>query len=159
MTLDEITQTAINPALDWLPGKMDSTEARLMMLTIGLQESQFIYRRQMGNGPARSFWQMERGGAVTGVLTHGATKSLALSACSMCGVAPTPQSVWEAIEFDDVLAAIFTRLNLWWAPGALPTIDDAAGAWAYYMNTWRPGKPHRHTWDGYYAQSRACLGV
>ncbi|WP_440466979.1 hypothetical protein ACKI1H_27705 [Pseudomonas sp. YH-1] len=28
-----------------------------MLLAIGLQESRFTYRRQMGNGPAKFFWQ------------------------------------------------------------------------------------------------------
>lgn len=159
MTLDEITISALNPAFDWLPAKMDTPVARLQMLTTGLQESKFEHRRQLGNGPARGFWQFERGGAVAGVLTHSATKRFALDACGMQGVAPTPQAVWDAIEFDDVLAAIFARLNLWWAPGTLPAIGNAAGAWDYYMYTWRPGKPHRQTWDGYYAQARAYLGV
>ena len=56
MTLDEITRTAIDPALELFPKHMDSPQARVMLLSIGLQESRFEYRRQMGNGPARGFW-------------------------------------------------------------------------------------------------------
>ena len=61
MTLSEIRERAIAPALALLPARMSSREAEIMLLAIGLQESLFVPRRQMGNGPARSFWQGELG--------------------------------------------------------------------------------------------------
>ncbi len=45
MTLSEITQRGIDPALALLPVRMDTFEARIMLLTIGQQESRFEYRR------------------------------------------------------------------------------------------------------------------
>lgn len=53
----------LDPALKLLPS-MDSVRARMMLLAIGLQESRFEHRRQLGNGPARGFWQFESGGGV-----------------------------------------------------------------------------------------------
>ena len=47
----------LDPAAKLLPG-MDSAKARVMLLAIGLQESRFEHRRQIG-GPARGFWQFE----------------------------------------------------------------------------------------------------
>lgn len=55
MTLDEITRQAVRPALAIL-GLKDTPEALVLLLTIGLQESEFGVRRQYGNGPGRSFW-------------------------------------------------------------------------------------------------------
>lgn len=39
--------TAIYPAFEILPLRMDSTEAAVMMLAIGLQESRFEHRVQL----------------------------------------------------------------------------------------------------------------
>ena len=55
MTLDTIIKTAIDPAMALLKGVPDSRESRCLLLAIGLQESRFEHRRQMGNGPARGF--------------------------------------------------------------------------------------------------------
>lgn len=145
MTLDEIMAAGIEPALAWLPPKMTSAEAKVEMLTIGLQESRFEHRWQVLNdptkkGPARSFWQGEQGGGmVAGVMSHPATSALARAACEAHGVAFTTGAVWAAIENNDVLAAILARLLLWSEPGALPLVTDEAGGWALYLRAWRPG--------------------
>lgn len=150
---------SINEAFALLPSKMDSKEARLMLLAIGLQESRFQHRRQLvGNpprptGPATGFWQFERGGGVVGVLQHHASRDHARTLCAARGVELVSQSVWQALQHDDVLAAGFARLLLWTDPFALPALGDAQGAWDLYLRTWRPGKPHRHTWDALYQQA------
>ncbi|MCY1284473.1 hypothetical protein D9M69_169110 [compost metagenome] len=158
MTLSEIRERAIAPALAMLPARMSSREAEIMLLAIGLQESRFVHRRQMGNGPARSFWQGELGGGmVTGLLRYhdDRVRDLAVGLCAVRGVDPSPRAVWDAIERDDVLAAGLARLLLWTDPGRLPALGDADGAWQLYVRTWRPGKPHRSTWDDLYGQALA----
>lgn len=151
---------SINEAFASLPSKMDSKEARLMLLAIGLQESRFQHRRQLvGNpprptGPATGFWQFERGGGVVGVLQHRASRDHARNLCAVRGVEPVSQSVWQALQHDDVLAAGFARLLMWTDPFALPKLGDVNGAWDLYMRTSRPGKPHRSTWNDFYAQAQ-----
>lgn len=152
MTLSEIIKTAINPALALLPAKMDTPEARILLLAIGLQESRFEHRRQIvGNpprptGPAKSFWQGERGGGmVRGVRLHAATRSIAAELYRARGVAPSDAAIWEAIQFDDVLAAGLARLLLWSDPQRLPALGDEDGSWALYLRTWRPGAYDRGT--------------
>lgn len=156
--LDTITRQAINPALALLPAKMDTPEARVMLLAIGQQESGFMARVQKlaggGRGPAHGFWQMERGGGVLGVLTHPATKFIAAEICEKRGVAPNSQDVWDALEHDDVLAAVFARLLLWTDRLQLPAVGNVAGAWDLYLRTWRPGKPRLETWGECHAQAR-----
>src|SRR5690606_26202246 len=159
MTLAEIRASAIAPALELLPDRMASDEAIVMLLAIGLQESRFQHRRQLvGNpprptGPATGFWQFERGGGVVGVLQHHASRDHARTLCAARGVEPVSQSVWQALQHDDVLAAGFARLLLWTDPFALPLLGDAQAAWDLYIRTWRPGKPHRQTWDALYQQA------
>lgn len=151
MTLDEITKTAILPALS-LIGVKNTQEALVELLAIGLQESRFIYRRQIG-GPARSFWQFEQGGGVNGVLNHQVTQVKARALCAAREVDATPVAVYNRLEHDDVLGAGFARLLLLSDPRPLPGLGKADDAWAYYLRNWRPGKPHPQTWPGFYQQA------
>lgn len=163
MKLSEIITDAIDPAYALLPARMASTEATVQLLATGLQESRFEYRRQMGNGPARSFWQFERGGGVKGVMSHPASAAHMQALCEARGVPFTMMDIWQSMEFDDVLAAGAARLLYWTDPKALPSARDGAewanAAWALYLRTWRPGKPHRETWDANHAAARRELGV
>ena len=100
---------AVNESLRLLPPAMGSKEARAMLYAIGLQESRFTHRAQVidggGKGPARGYWQFERGGGVTGVLRHPASRFWMNSACNARNVPAQPMNVWLALETDDVLAA------------------------------------------------------
>lgn len=153
MTPAEIIQTAYLPAIAII-GVQDTAKARVQVLAIGLQESRFQFRRQMGNGPAMSFWQMERGGGVRGVLSHATSKARAVTLCAERRVNPDEMSVWLALENDDVLAAGFARLLLLTDPRALPDVSDVVGAWNCYERNWRPGKPKIATWAGNHKQAR-----
>lgn len=171
--LKNIIETAINPALALLPGAMDTPQARVMLLAIGLQESRFEHRFQVvqgkpgAKGPARGFWQFERGtrasrGGVWGVWLHEASRFWLASLCRARGVEFEPGAIYAAIETDDVLAAGVARLLLFTDPLRLPAVDDVGGAWALYAKRcWRPGRPHRSTWDAFHDQARAAvtLGV
>lgn len=152
MTLSEIRERAIAPALELLPARMSSPQAEIMLIAIGLQESGLIHRHQIG-GPAKGFWQFEQGGGVRGVLRHHSSREHAQAVCRARNVIATESAVYAALEHDDVLAAAFARLLLWTDPKPLPAIGDEQGAWDLYLRVWRPGKPHRHTWDALYEQA------
>jgi hypothetical protein len=160
--LDSIIHTAINPAFKLLPAKMDSDAARVMMLAIGLQESRFQYRFQKVNGnpyakgPARGFWQFERGGGVVGVCSHRHTRDLAEAVCKTQGVPFDSSMIHARLEFDDVLAAAFARLLLWADSKPLPGVDASHDeAWDCYVRSWRPGRPHRSTWNEFHSAARS----
>lgn len=156
LRLANIVETAINPALALLPPRLDTPEARVLLLAIGMQESRFEFRRQLGDGPARSFWQDELGtkatrGGVTGVYLHSASGELLRLLCRERGCEFDPRCIWEAIEHDDVLAAGLARLLLLTDAKPLPKVGDEAGAWETYLRVWRPGKPKPRTWPKCYA--------
>ena len=155
--LKTVLDTAIAPALALLPANRDTREARVMLLAIGLQESRFLHRRQI-KGPAVGFWQFERGGGVRGVLAHASSWADARAVCALRDVEPTTTDVYNSLPHDDILAAAFARLLLWTDPQRLPSLGDADGAWALYLRTWRPGKPHPETWPALYAQALAAVG-
>lgn len=156
VALDRVLRDMIEPAFRELPARMASDEARVMLLAIGLQESRFVHRVQMPlrpgmpPGPARGFWQFERGGGVAGVLTHPASRDVAAAVIDKRGIPNESRAVWTALAEDDVLAAIFARLLLFTDPAPLPAIGRAEQAWACYNRNWRPGKPHPQTWPALY---------
>lgn len=142
----------INPALEWLEGQADilpggkpmgsRDEAKVLLLAIALQESGLQDRRQIG-GPAAGLWQFERAG-ILGVATHQATRQLAAHACRTFLVVPVVREVHDALEYHDMLAAIFARLLLYSDPEILPA--NEAAAWDLYLRCWQPGRPRPHHW-------------
>lgn len=86
---------------------------------------------------------------------HTATSTAAAALYQARGVPARDAAIWDAIENDDVLAAGLARLLLWSDPGRLPAVGDADAAWALYLRTWRPGKPHPETWPELYARAVA----
>jgi hypothetical protein len=172
LTLAEITARGIDPALRLLPPKMDTPEARVMLLAIGLQESDFRDRRQLvtvtrngkrvtvPEGPAKSFWQAEvTGGMVHYVPRHPATKDLAAYLCESRQVAFEDPAIWNAIESDDVLAAGLARLLLYSDAKPLPALGKRLTAWDYYKRNWRPGKPKPEKWPVCYERAMEFLAA
>lgn len=157
--IDPAILDAVDAALIALPVGMNTQAARVALLAIGLQESRFEHRRQLVGkpalpvGPAKGFWQFERGGGCIGVVTHRSSAPHVIAACGRHGIEPTSRAIWDAIEHNDVLAATMARLLLYTDPRKLPALGDAQGLWDYYIDTWRPGKPHRKTWLDCYAQA------
>jgi hypothetical protein len=163
--LESVLHSAIAPALALLPARMESPQAHVQMLAIGLQESRLKFRFQKTSdpytkGPARGLWQFERAGGVRGVMTHKSSADLARWICVERGVLFDDVLIHARLEFDDVLAAAFARLLLWTDPKPLPGLDaDHEAAWLCYIRNWRPGKPHRDTWDEFHAQALAQIAT
>lgn len=155
MILKTVNDNYITPALQILPKNMDSAAARVMLLAIGLQESRLIHTHQIG-GPAHGYWQFEKGGGARGVMNHPSSRNSAQTLCVRRGVQFELNAVFDAIENDQVFAAGFARLLLWTDPRALPT--SAQDGWDCYIRNWRPGKPHRQTWDAFYKQAQDFIG-
>lgn len=169
-----VLRVCIDPALAMLPSRMNSPEARVLMLAITGQEADFHHRWQvydrakpLAMGAARGLGQFERGGGVKGVLTHASSKVHAIEACHRLGITPTVDAVYNALHANDVLAGVFIRLLLWTSPRALPAVGDVEGAWQAYLREWRPGawtnggtaqrEALRRKWSSYYATALATL--
>lgn len=149
-------------ALAVLPARMDSPEARAQLLAITLQESKARARRQIVKGgklgPARGLWQFERIG-IQGVLEHRLTRGILQSALEqlLYKRTLTPTDLHLIVEHNDVVAAVFARLNLWPLRPALPTRGQVEEGWQQYLRAWRPGKPHPATWPGNFAAAWALV--
>ena len=146
MTPEFINRWILPAAFSLLPAEYDTPAARRLMIAIALQESRFKARRQMGQGPARSFWQFERIG-VEGLLVKvdkAKTASRLADICNAMGVRPVVDDIHAAIEHNDILAACCARLLIFTHQNPIPTDRDLA--WAYYLKLWRPGKAKPESW-------------
>lgn len=145
MTPQQFLDLAIVPAATLLPRSWDTAEARALVIAIALQESGLQHREQIG-GPARGYTQFEKGGGIKGVLTHPVSRPFADRVCRALDIPASADDVYEAITFNDVLCAAFSRLLLRTSPLDLPIIGDVMSGWRIYVSCWRPGKPHPQTW-------------
>lgn len=152
--LPYISRVVVPAAMSMLPPTFDSPAARANLLAICLQESRCEHRRQI-RGPALSFWQAESGGGFRGVLNHHATREIARNVLRAMAYGDPDPSDFQAIEDNDILACIGARLLLYTHPRHLPPREAPHYAWQYYLDTWRPGKPHVETWEPFYAQAWA----
>jgi len=157
MTPDYLLTNSIDPALallERLSGLVPNAQARVLVLAIAGQESGWVARRQIG-GPARSFWQFEKGGGVAGLFNVARIRLQAL--CSELAVPFNDTDVFEAMAWNDTLAAGMARLLLWSDPAPLPNVGDVNGSWAYYERNWRPGAPHPEVWPARYATAMGLV--
>lgn len=164
MKPNRLLQTAIYPALLELDGMgiPTSPKAARFLLAIAIQESGLANRRQVGQGgaetgPAVSYWQGEVTGGMILVLKHAATKVRMADLCAAYNVGATPQALWEAIRYQDIVAAAAARLLVFTLPGALPVTED--DGWQQYLSAWRPGRPHRERWGPAWKLATETVGV
>jgi hypothetical protein len=159
--IEQILQATFPAVRLLLPAMMTDPRALAMLIAIGLQESKFEHRRQENFGPARGFWQFEKGGGVRGVLRHVDSRDHALRILRQLryghlieagGKAKTAE-VHYALHDNDTLACAFARLLLYTVPASLPSRDDPREGWAQYLEAWRPGKPRPATWPAYFNQA------
>lgn len=140
-TPEAVLQSVIPAALALLPDRLRSDRADVMLLAIGLQESNLGDRRQGSvtrPGPARGLWQFEVSG-VNGVMQHPATEQLLRNVCAKRGAPWQNRSIHLQLEQDDLLACAVARLLLWTDAHALPEIGALDDAFDCYRRNWRPG--------------------
>jgi len=173
MTPENFYARIVNPCLDYMATSPTiavprSKAADILVMTIAGQESRWEHRRQIGIGQyypqsvgARGYWQFEStwGGPVAlNDVIQKAPAQLAV-VCKMLEIPTDELALYEACAWNDMLACALARLNLWIHPAPLPAVGAKEAAWQYYIAQWKPGAPHRHTWDGYYDQAVAAVGT
>jgi hypothetical protein len=163
MIPDTFFSRIVEPTLKWMDASPSVSipvrdSARVIVTAIAGQESGWAARKQVG-GPAHGYWQFERGGGVAGLFGHSATKVKLGTVCASLDILYDIDTVYEAMTWNDTLACAMGRLLLYSDPAPLPAVGDKEGAWQYYLRNWRPGMPHRASWDGRYDQSVAAIGI
>ncbi|MBF0341097.1 MAG: hypothetical protein HQL95_09085 [Magnetococcales bacterium] len=105
-----------------------SSAAEELVLGIAVQESGLHYLTQLGGGPARGLWQMEKAthDDIWTNFLHGHTK-LGLNI-----LGPYPKPDHSRLAWDLVYACGMCRAHLLRCPDALPTAGDLKGQAAYW---------------------------
>lgn len=166
MTPIFVLQNSIDPAFKLLGSITNITSddrARVLALTIMGQESGWTDRRQIGEYEpgiyqeegARGLAQFERLGAVTQLINRSDIAAL----CAALDVPRNVDDVYEAIAWNDWLAAGMARILLWQDPAALPAVGDVSTGWNYYLRNWEPGAPRPADWPGFYSQALAAINA
>lgn len=166
-------KTIVEPTLQWMAGSPAinvplSVSGRILVVAVAGQESRWKDRRQIGitsyypqRVGARSYWQLEStwGGpvAINDVIVK--TPRQLASVCGALDIPVDEMALYEACAWNDTLACAMARLNLWQDPAPLPAAGDKEGAWQYYVRNWKPGVPHRSSWDAVYDQSVAAVSA
>ncbi|QDH16510.1 hypothetical protein [Swingsia samuiensis] len=107
--------------------------ARLNLVTgIGLAESNYIWMKQLNNGPALGFWQMEP-------FTHDDLWKNSLIAPCRSRIAYGLHQLLHGVEpassqmiTNPLYGAGMCAVKVWLAPQSLPAADDAVGMSAYH---------------------------
>ena len=154
MMIETLKSYVIPAALELLPEKMNSPEAKALLTAICLQESGFKHRRQVG-GPALGLlqWELPQVGLV---LRHEVVGPLArnvLAALLYEPGNPPHERIHAAMEHNDILQCAFSRLLLWPDAAPLPQRGDVQGSLATYLRVWRPGRARPDTWPANWAQA------
>ena len=164
MTPERLYRTAILPALNELSilGIPSTPFSARIVLAIALQESNLAHRRQLTAageeaGPAASFWQFEVGGGCRGVLKHAELGPIMTKICDAYNVSADPQALWEAMRYQDIVAAAAARLLVYSLPDKLPSTADEG--WKQYTEAWRPGKPHPDRWQNCWVIATKTVGI
>lgn len=136
-------------ANDLLPSRMRSKAADVLSLAIGYQESKFAETQQRAGGPAHGYHQFERP-SVKRIMVHRASAAPLKAVCDKLGQPFTDASIYVGLLTDPVLDFALARLLIYTDAASLPQIGDEAGAWAYYLRVWNPGKPRPADWHDAY---------
>lgn len=153
----DIVDPSLKRLTEWT-GLVSDDRARVLVMAIAGQESNWRYRLQSPVPYARSYWQFELGGAVRGVLTHPASADRIRTVCRALDLICTEEAVYDVMAWNETLACCMARLLLWTDPRPLPAVGERELAWNYYCHTWNPGAPHPERWAQNYAIAKALVG-
>jgi hypothetical protein len=120
-----------------------STDAIQLVLETGLVESHFKYLRQLGKGPAKSFWQVEPATAVDNLQHYLKHRKSLMGSCAEATLVDLKhwqsyeEKLWSEILEKNISAGIVhCRLKYYRVPKKLPnTLEGRASYWKQYYNS------------------------
>ena len=120
-----------------------SDEAVQLILETGVIESNYKFIRQLGDGPARSFWQIEPATAIDNCQLYLIHRKHYLYKCAEVSMVDIKhwqnysELLWSEILESNLSAAIIhCRLKYWRVPKRMPnTLEGRAKYWKKYYNS------------------------
>mgnify|MGYP003133141455 CR=1 FL=1 len=157
MTPETLRDLIFPAAFSLLPPKLDTVEARAMLIAIALQESRLVHRAQLVGGaaewwhsldpPAHGYYQFEVA-SIRLMLQHSIARPLLIPALSALDYpVDAPGLIHESVRDNDILATVLARALLYTVPESLPDESERERGWNQYIFGWRPGKPRPGAWQ------------
>tara|TARA_R110000787_G_scaffold281659_1_gene393110 strand:- start:933 stop:1403 length:471 start_codon:yes stop_codon:yes gene_type:complete len=123
--------------------KFASSEAVDLVLATGIVESGYKYIRQLGDGPAKSFWQIEPSTAVDTLAHFLVHRSPLMHKCAEASMVDLKhwqsydEYLWSDILEKNIAAGIVhCRLKYWRVPKPIPnTTQGKSEYWKKYYNS------------------------
>ena len=123
--------------------KYASDDAVELILATGIVESRYEYIRQMGDGPARSFWQVEPATCVDNLMHYLKHRPELMRKCAEASLVDVKhwqnydERVWaEILEKNIAAGIVHCRLKYWRVPKKMPSsIEGQAAYWKKYYNS------------------------
>jgi len=142
----------IQSTCGWMGEKFASDDAVTLVLETGLVESGYKYIRQLGDGPARSFWQVEPATAVDNLVHYLKHRSPLMHKCAEVSLVDLKhwqnfsEPLWsEILEKNIASAIIHCRLKYWRVPKRMPnTLEGRAKYWKQYYNSAQGAGSEQH---------------
>ena len=138
-------KTLIKTTLQGMGSKFANPKAIDLVYQTGYVESRYEYIKQLGTGPARSFWQVEPGmtGALDNVKNYLGFRPKLAAKCAKVTMTDMEHWVkgteenWDKILLVNIASGIVhCRLKYWRSPLPLPNnIDESAKIWKVAYNT------------------------
>jgi len=123
--------------------KFASESAVDLVLATGIVESRYEYIRQMGDGPARSFWQVEPATCVDNLAHYLKHRPELMRKCADASMVDIKhwqnydEKIWaDILEKNIASGIIHCRLKYWRVPKKMPSsIEGQADYWKKYYNS------------------------
>lgn len=139
----EQIKALIKSVLEAMGSKYASNDAINLIFWTGYVESRYEYIRQLGWGPAMSFWQVEPNTAVDNIKSYLKFRKSLKKKCAE--VTLTDPKIWDsddtslwswALEHNMAVAIIMARLKYWRSPKPMAkNIDEASVMWKEVYNS------------------------
>lgn len=152
----EFRESVIKPVLEKMGAESEAAEE--LLLGTALQESLFLrYRRQMGGGPAVSYFQMEPA-THNDIWDNYLKYRKELAAMAISFLSSVSADKIAELESNDEYATAMARIHYMRVPASLPKAGDVseqANYWKQYYNTsLGKGKPQEYIekWQHYLSE-------
>lgn len=136
-------KSLIQSTCEGMGDKFASEDAITLIHETGVVESGYKYLRQLGDGPARSFWQTEPLTAISNLSDFLSYRKSLMAKCAEASMVDLKhwqnynEKLWADILEKNIAAAIVhCRLKYWRVPMRMPnTLEGRAKYWKKYYNT------------------------
>ena len=150
-------QSLVSDVCHKMGEKFASQDAINLVVATGIVESRYEYIRQMGDGPARSFWQVEPSTCVDNLAHYLKHRTELMQKCATASLVDVKhwqnfdEIVWaEILEKNIAAGIVHCRIKYWRVPKRMPsTIGGAANYWKKYYNTEGGAGNPEHFIDAY----------